>query len=373
MKDVAEALEITDLRDFDRALATLSKPRDLAERDNRIRGLQKKKAIFNAWIAQKEAEWFQANQKTGEALNLLTQFQSYVGQLEDVVTKARIFDETVAKGLPVTMSKVISIIVDYSAKMDALLLGMRQLMIGLHPPPLPTRSIDLVDFPELSAAEILQGLSTPTKGSVNQITSPILPTNPELDTWTWPMEDLPLPDRPLPNPPLPSGIAPSDPPPPPLAPAKVQSSAPPPSLPQPKPLVSSTLVRPFPSLQTPTGPTQRNLPFSQGRGRGDPPRFSHLLRTTTGTGDVHAPSRLTSSRKEPLPTEILDSESDLDESTKGEARSGSESVSQSEPEPVPTWKKTPATRSGRQPPKVKAAARIRSPAGKGTPSKKAWK
>ena len=37
VKDVAEALEITDLRDFDRALATLLKPKDLAERDNRIR------------------------------------------------------------------------------------------------------------------------------------------------------------------------------------------------------------------------------------------------------------------------------------------------------------------------------------------------
>ena len=36
VKDVAEALEITDLRDFDRALATLPKPRDLAERDHRI-------------------------------------------------------------------------------------------------------------------------------------------------------------------------------------------------------------------------------------------------------------------------------------------------------------------------------------------------
>ena len=56
VKDVAEALEITDLRDFDRALATLLKPRDLAERDNRIWGLQKDKAILDARIAQKEAE-----------------------------------------------------------------------------------------------------------------------------------------------------------------------------------------------------------------------------------------------------------------------------------------------------------------------------
>ena len=83
------------------------------------------------------------------------------------MTKARIFDETVAKDLPVTGSKVISIIVDYSAKMEALLLGMRQLMVGLHPPPLPTGLINLADFLELPAAEILQGLSTPTKGPVN--------------------------------------------------------------------------------------------------------------------------------------------------------------------------------------------------------------
>ena len=61
VKDVAEALEITDLRDFDRALTTLPKPRDLAEWDHRIRRLQKDKAILNAQIARKEADWAQAN------------------------------------------------------------------------------------------------------------------------------------------------------------------------------------------------------------------------------------------------------------------------------------------------------------------------
>ena len=54
VKDVAEAV---DLRDFDRALSTLPKPRDLADRDHRIQGLQKDKAILNARIAQKEADW----------------------------------------------------------------------------------------------------------------------------------------------------------------------------------------------------------------------------------------------------------------------------------------------------------------------------
>ena len=36
VKDMAEALDITDIRDFDKALETIPKPRDLAEQDNRI-------------------------------------------------------------------------------------------------------------------------------------------------------------------------------------------------------------------------------------------------------------------------------------------------------------------------------------------------
>ena len=79
VNDVAEALEITDLREFDKALSTIPRPRDLAERDNQIQGLQKDKAILNAWIARKEADWAPANQKIGKVLSLLTQFQSYVG------------------------------------------------------------------------------------------------------------------------------------------------------------------------------------------------------------------------------------------------------------------------------------------------------
>ena len=122
----------------------------MAERDNRIQGLQKDKAILNARITWKEADWAQANQKIGEALSLLTQFQSYVGQPDDAVTKARIFDEMVAKGLPVTGSKVINIIVDYSAKMEALLVGLQKLMGDLHLVALPTGSIDLTDFPDTS-------------------------------------------------------------------------------------------------------------------------------------------------------------------------------------------------------------------------------
>ena len=43
VKDVAKALDITDIQDFDKALETVLRPRDLAEWDNRIWGLQKEK------------------------------------------------------------------------------------------------------------------------------------------------------------------------------------------------------------------------------------------------------------------------------------------------------------------------------------------
>ena len=52
---------MTDLREFDKALSTIPRPRDMAEQDNRIRGLQKDKAILNARIVRTEANWAQAN------------------------------------------------------------------------------------------------------------------------------------------------------------------------------------------------------------------------------------------------------------------------------------------------------------------------
>ena len=286
VKDVAEVLEIANLRDFDRALGTILRPRDLADRDTRIRELQNKRAILNAQIAQKESDWVVANQKTGEALNLLTQFQSYVGQPGEIVTKARIFDETVAKGLPVTRSKVINIVVDYSAKMEALLLGMQKLMADIHTTALPTGSIDLTDFPKISATEILQDLSTSTKDCRSKTASPSLPADPGSDARMRPTDKPPLLEAPPMDPSLPSDPAPLNPPPPSPAPPKVPPTLPPSSLSRPKvvvrpPLFPSPQVTTPPPLPNPAAPIKRNLPFSQGSGRRNknqpPPRFSHFL------------------------------------------------------------------------------------------------
>ena len=81
VKDVAQALDIIDIRDFDKALETILKLRDLAERDNRIRELQKKKALLKAHLTQKESKLTVADLKRGEASHLLAQFQTFVSSL----------------------------------------------------------------------------------------------------------------------------------------------------------------------------------------------------------------------------------------------------------------------------------------------------
>ena len=72
VKDIAQALDITDIWDFDKALETIPRPRDLAERDNRIRKLQKEKALLKTQLTRKESKLAMADQKTGEALHLLS-------------------------------------------------------------------------------------------------------------------------------------------------------------------------------------------------------------------------------------------------------------------------------------------------------------
>ena len=79
-------------------------------------------------------------------------------------------------------SKVINIVIDNSAKMEALLVGLRKLMTILHPAALSAGLIDLTDFLELPAIEILQSLSTRIKGPRVQTASPVLPHDPSSDT-----------------------------------------------------------------------------------------------------------------------------------------------------------------------------------------------
>ena len=81
--------------------------------------------------------------------------------------KARIYDEAVAKIGGVTALKLIHICVDYSTRMETILVEMRILFDiqngFFRSSPIPLEKFpDLTDFPDLPPTELLQNLQTPT-------------------------------------------------------------------------------------------------------------------------------------------------------------------------------------------------------------------
>ena len=78
------------------------------------------KADLKAQLAWKEAKLKIAKRKTSKAIHLLTQFNNFIEHSDDIVTKARLFDEAMMKLRPLTGAKVIHIMVDYTVKMDKL-------------------------------------------------------------------------------------------------------------------------------------------------------------------------------------------------------------------------------------------------------------
>ena len=169
-------------------------------------------------------------------MHLFTQFHNFVGQMDDLVIKARVFDETVAKALPMTGANVINIVVDYSSKMETLLVEMWKLMVRLHPAAIQQPIVlDLSKFSEIPGAEILQGLATPMKTTGTNRESFGLPIEPNLDSWTRQgLGQLPatslleivttISKTPMLVPPLSSSSAPLVPPPPLQSPAKLTST-----------------------------------------------------------------------------------------------------------------------------------------------------
>ena len=105
--------------------------------------------------------------KTQGAHRLIELLEEHVWNPGDLVIKARIYDEAVAKIGGVTALKVIHICVDYSTKMETILAEMRVLFDSrncfFRGSPIPLEKfLDLTDFPDLLPANLLQNLQTPT-------------------------------------------------------------------------------------------------------------------------------------------------------------------------------------------------------------------
>ena len=99
--------------------------------------------------------------------------EEHVRNLGDLVVKARIYDEVVAKTGGVTALKLIHICVDYSVMMETILAEMRVLFNNrnrfFQGSPVPLEKVsNLTEFPDLPPTEVLQNLQTSTTLRTNQ-------------------------------------------------------------------------------------------------------------------------------------------------------------------------------------------------------------
>ena len=165
--DVCKALGDVAIEDIDTALSQVVWKQEVAERDSRINELTREKEELKDQLRKMERELKLEQSKTQGAHRLIGLLEEHVRNPGDLVIKARIYDEAVAKIGGVTALKLIHICVDYSTKMETILAEMRVLFDSrnhfFRGSPIPLEKfLDLTDFPDLPLADLLQNLQTPT-------------------------------------------------------------------------------------------------------------------------------------------------------------------------------------------------------------------
>ena len=122
--DVCKALDNVAIKDIDTAL---SRNEEVAERDSRINELIREKEELKERLRKTERELKLEQSKTQGAHRLIGLLEEHVRNPRDLVIKAWIYDEAVAKVGGVTALKLIHICVDYSTRMETILAEMRVL------------------------------------------------------------------------------------------------------------------------------------------------------------------------------------------------------------------------------------------------------
>ena len=161
--DVCKALGDVAIQDIDVALAQVARKQDVAERDSRITQLIQEKEELQAQLRKTEWEIKLEQSKTQGAHRLIGLLEKHVQNPGDLVIKARIYNEAVAKIEGVTAFKLIHICVDYSTRMETILAEMRVLFDNrnrfFRGSPVPLEKVpDLTNFPNLLPTELLQNL-----------------------------------------------------------------------------------------------------------------------------------------------------------------------------------------------------------------------
>ena len=126
----------------------------MAEHDNRISQLTQEKEELHTRLLKTERSLTLEESKTQGAHRLIGLLEEHVRNSGDLVTKAWIYDEAVAKTGSITALKLIHICVDYFAKMETILAKMRALFDAKNrffrgSPILPEKVPNLSEFPDL--------------------------------------------------------------------------------------------------------------------------------------------------------------------------------------------------------------------------------
>ena len=165
--DVCKALGDVAIQDIDIALSQVVRKQEVAERDSRINELTRQKEELKDQLRKTERELKLEQSKTQGAHRLIGLLEKHVRNPGDLVIKARIYDEAVAKIGGITALKLIHICVDYSTRMETILAEMRVLFDNWNNffwgSPIPLEKFpDHLDFLDLPPADLLQNLQTPT-------------------------------------------------------------------------------------------------------------------------------------------------------------------------------------------------------------------
>ena len=123
--DVCKALGDMAIQDIDVALSQVARKQEVAEQDFRINQLIWEKKELQVQLRNTEQELKLEQSKTQGAHRLIGLLEEHVRNPRDLVIKARIYDEAVAKTGGVTALKLIHICVDYSTRMETILAEMR--------------------------------------------------------------------------------------------------------------------------------------------------------------------------------------------------------------------------------------------------------
>ena len=251
--DVCKALDNVAIQDIDTALSQIVWKKEVAERDSRINELIREKEELKERLRKTERELKLDQSKTQGAHRLIGLLEEHVRNLGDLVIKARIYDEAIAKTRGVTALKLIHIFVDYSTRMETILAEMRVLFDNrnrfFRGSPIPLEKLpNLMDFPDLPPADLLQNLQTSTmlrttRDSVESGGRPAPGSDARTSEAEQPQQKAPTPTQQLKSAPVPEPVS---------TPAPGSTSAP---VPDPVPTPEAQDSVPMDTTETPPFPT----------------------------------------------------------------------------------------------------------------------